>query len=117
MRQYSLISLLVLMFSAYFASGFSPRLSSKPTLTAARCFAKKIYMSKQDKAAKMSPVRVRFAPSPTGSLHVGGARTALFNWLIARKTNGKFLIRYTQFIIDGSFQLIQHYHLKSRRHR
>jgi glutamyl/glutaminyl-tRNA synthetase len=40
-----------------------------------------------------SPVRVRFAPSPTGSLHVGGARTALFNWLIARKTNGKFLIR------------------------
>lgn len=39
------------------------------------------------------PVRVRFAPSPTGSLHVGGARTALFNWLLARKTGGKFLIR------------------------
>lgn len=38
-------------------------------------------------------VRVRFAPSPTGSLHVGGARTALFNWLLARKTKGKFLIR------------------------
>ena len=43
--------------------------------------------------AKMSPVRVRFAPSPTGSLHVGGARTALFNWLLAKKTKGKFLIR------------------------
>eukprot|EP01038_Epipyxis_sp_PR26KG_P010438 gene10438-14021_t len=40
-----------------------------------------------------SPVRVRFAPSPTGSLHVGGARTALFNWLLAKKTNGKFIIR------------------------
>jgi hypothetical protein len=44
-------------------------------------------------AAKMAPVRVRFAPSPTGSLHVGGARTALFNWLLAKKTGGKFLIR------------------------
>jgi glutamyl-tRNA synthetase len=43
--------------------------------------------------ATMSPVRVRFAPSPTGSLHVGGARTALFNWLLARKTKGKFIIR------------------------
>ncbi len=39
------------------------------------------------------PVRVRFAPSPTGSLHVGGARTAMFNWLLAKKTNGKFLVR------------------------
>lgn len=39
------------------------------------------------------PVRVRFAPSPTGYLHVGGARTALFNWLLARKTGGKFLLR------------------------
>ena len=38
-------------------------------------------------------VRVRFAPSPTGYLHVGGARTALFNWLYARKTGGKFILR------------------------
>ena len=38
-------------------------------------------------------VRVRFAPSPTGSLHVGGARTALFNWLYAKKTGGKFILR------------------------
>jgi glutamyl-tRNA synthetase len=37
--------------------------------------------------------RVRFAPSPTGFLHVGGARTALFNWLYARKYNGTFLLR------------------------
>src|SRR5881394_555525 len=37
--------------------------------------------------------RVRFAPSPTGYLHVGGARTALFNWLYARKYGGQFLLR------------------------
>lgn len=38
-------------------------------------------------------VRVRFAPSPTGALHIGGARTALFNWLFARRFNGKFILR------------------------
>jgi glutamyl-tRNA synthetase len=38
-------------------------------------------------------VRVRFAPSPTGFLHVGGARTALFNWLFARHTGGSFILR------------------------
>ncbi len=40
-----------------------------------------------------SEVRVRFAPSPTGYLHVGGARTALFNWLFARKMGGTFILR------------------------
>ncbi|MBI3568168.1 MAG: glutamate--tRNA ligase [Gemmatimonadetes bacterium] len=40
-----------------------------------------------------TPVRVRFAPSPTGYLHVGGARTALFNWLFARQHGGVFLLR------------------------
>lgn len=40
-----------------------------------------------------SPLRVRFAPSPTGSLHVGGARTALFNWLAARHAGGTFILR------------------------
>jgi glutamyl-tRNA synthetase len=39
------------------------------------------------------PPRVRFAPSPTGYLHVGGARTALFNWLYARRTGGAFILR------------------------
>ena len=38
-------------------------------------------------------VVTRFAPSPTGYLHIGGARTALFNWLYARKTGGKMLLR------------------------
>src|SRR6059058_187839 len=41
----------------------------------------------------MSDIRVRFAPSPTGFLHIGGARTALFNWLFARHHSGKFLLR------------------------
>lgn len=41
----------------------------------------------------MSEIRVRFAPSPTGYLHIGGARTALFNWLFARKMGGKLILR------------------------
>ena len=44
-------------------------------------------------AIQTSEVRVRFAPSPTGYLHVGGARTALFNWLFARKMGGTFILR------------------------
>ena len=40
-----------------------------------------------------SEVRVRYAPSPTGHLHIGNARTALFNYLFARNQNGKFIIR------------------------
>ena len=38
-------------------------------------------------------VRVRFAPSPTGALHVGGGHTALFNWLWARHMGGRFILR------------------------
>jgi glutamyl-tRNA synthetase len=61
----------------------------------------------------MPAPRVRFAPSPTGSLHVGGARTALFNWLFARQTGGTLVLRiedtdrerssdaHTQVILDG----------------
>src|ERR1044072_6476170 len=57
--------------------------------------------------------RVRFAPSPTGYLHIGAARSALFNWLFAQKTGGKVLLRIedidlqrstddsTRSIIDG----------------
>ncbi len=57
--------------------------------------------------------RVRFAPSPTGSLHIGGAHTALFNWLYARRNGGSFILRiedtdmerstkeYEQSILDG----------------
>ena len=47
-------------------------------------------------------IRVRFAPSPTGFLHVGGARTALFNWLYARKHNGVFILRIEDTDVDRS---------------
>ena len=41
----------------------------------------------------MSEVRVRFAPSPTGPLHIGGVRTALYNFLFAKNKGGKFILR------------------------
>ena len=59
------------------------------------------------------PVRVRLAPSPTGTLHIGTARTAVFNWLFARRHQGRFLLRiedtdpersrqeYTDNILEG----------------
>jgi glutamyl-tRNA synthetase len=50
----------------------------------------------------MSHVVVRFAPSPTGYLHIGGARTAIFNWLYARKHNGKFILRIEDTDADRS---------------
>ena len=49
-------------------------------------------------------VRVRFAPSPTGFLHVGGARTALFNWLYARHTGGTFVLRIEDTDVERSRQ-------------
>ncbi|HLB50356.1 MAG TPA: glutamate--tRNA ligase [Anaerolineales bacterium] len=42
---------------------------------------------------EVKPARVRFAPSPTGNLHIGGARTALYNYLLARQTGGQFILR------------------------
>jgi len=51
-----------------------------------------------------SPVRVRFAPSPTGYLHVGGARTALFNWLYARHVGGTFVLRIEDTDVERSTQ-------------
>ena len=52
----------------------------------------------------MPPVRVRFAPSPTGYLHIGGARTALFNWLWARKEKGTFILRIEDTDVARSTQ-------------
>jgi len=57
------------------------------------------------------PIRTRFAPSPTGFLHVGGVRTALFAWLIAQKNNGTFILRIedTDKVreVEGSIEHIQ----------
>ncbi len=50
----------------------------------------------------MSTIRVRFAPSPTGYLHVGGARTALYNWLFARHHGGVFILRIEDTDVDRS---------------
>jgi glutamyl-tRNA synthetase len=50
----------------------------------------------------MSDIRVRFAPSPTGYLHVGGARTALYNWLFARHHGGVFILRIEDTDVDRS---------------
>jgi len=52
----------------------------------------------------MPPVRVRFAPSPTGYVHVGNARTALFNWLFARHQGGKFVLRIEDTDVERSEQ-------------
>ena len=49
-----------------------------------------------------SEIRVRFAPSPTGYLHVGGARTALFNWLFARHHGGRLLLRIEDTDLERS---------------
>jgi nondiscriminating glutamyl-tRNA synthetase len=53
-------------------------------------------------ASSTQPTRVRFAPSPTGFLHVGNARTALYNWLFARHTGGAFLLRIEDTDLDRS---------------
>ena len=50
----------------------------------------------------MTPLRVRFAPSPTGNLHVGNARTALFNWLLARRHGGTCVLRIEDTDIERS---------------
>lgn len=52
----------------------------------------------------MTEVRLRFAPSPTGYLHVGGARTALFNWLLARRQGGRFILRIEDTDVARSTQ-------------
>ena len=58
----------------------------------------------------MNQVRTRFAPSPTGYLHIGGLRTALYAWLFARKNNGVFILRIedtdTQREVEGATDVI-----------
>ncbi len=56
----------------------------------------------RERGADIPEVRVRFAPSPTGHLHIGGARTALFNWLLARSMGGRFLLRIEDTDLERS---------------
>jgi glutamyl-tRNA synthetase len=60
-------------------------------------------------------IRCRFAPSPTGHLHVGGLRTALFNWLFARSKNGKFILRIEDTDIERSTKAFEEQILMSLR--
>src|SRR3989344_3801289 len=53
-------------------------------------------------AKKTKPVRVRIAPSPTGYLHIGTARTALFNYLFAKQNNGSFILRIEDTDLERS---------------
>ncbi|HZW61581.1 MAG TPA: glutamate--tRNA ligase family protein, partial [Candidatus Babeliales bacterium] len=55
-------------------------------------------------STQSNSVRVRFAPSPTGHLHIGGLRTALFNWLFARHNNGTYLLRIEDTDLERSKQ-------------
>jgi len=60
--------------------------------------------SSSDSVSRDDFVRVRFAPSPTGHLHIGSVRVALFNWLFARHNNGKFLLRIEDTDLERSKQ-------------
>ena len=52
-----------------------------------------MFLWERSKVLHKDNLILRFAPAPTGSLHVGGVRTAIFNWLYARKHGGKFILR------------------------
>jgi len=55
--------------------------------------ALRVRFSPTDALSSLKPARTRFAPSPTGFLHLGSLRTALFNYLLAKRTRGQFLLR------------------------
>ena len=82
------------------------RLRLRPDAPARRPFARHIHLrralSSRARASASDPVRVRFAPSPTGNLHVGGARTALFNYLFARSNGGRFVLRVEDTDLERS---------------
>ena len=62
---------------------------------------------RQSKTLPETPARTRFAPSPTGYLHLGSLRTALFNYLVARATGGQFILRIEDTDKVGSYPKIE----------
>ena len=59
---------------------------------------------KEERDLRMEKVRVRYAPSPTGHLHIGGARTALFNYLFAKHHGGDFIFRLEDTDIERNIE-------------
>src|SRR5215216_7202343 len=68
-------------------------IASQPISAARPCAATRPPEVEMCPPTSIEKMRVRFAPSPTGALHIGGARTALYNWLLARGQNGTFVLR------------------------
>ncbi|HEY7771100.1 MAG TPA: glutamate--tRNA ligase family protein, partial [Longimicrobium sp.] len=81
--------LVPLLASPYIARSRRPQAVAR----AAGAIALRFVTVNPDRSPMSDQIRVRFAPSPTGYLHVGGARTALFNWLYAKRYGGEFLLR------------------------
>ena len=82
-------------------------LSSLACVRRARSWRKPIHTASRfgnSRSKAIMPVRVRFAPSPTGSLHLGGLRTALYNYLTAKKLGGTFTLRIEDTDRVGPFQ-------------
>ena len=67
---------------------FSSRQCRRDSVFKVKCLSAANFHAKTD-----APVRVRFAPSPTGYLHLGGLRTALYNYLFTKNQNGSFILR------------------------
>jgi hypothetical protein len=65
-------------------------------------------------------IRVRFAPSPTGTMHLGSLRTALFNWLFARKHGGRFVLRVEDTdqsrLVPGSIEQVYNKKIKTKNY-
>src|ERR671922_1421909 len=68
-------------------------MASQPRSMPRRCASTRPPAVETCAPISIAGVRVRFAPSPTGVLHIGGARTALYNWLLARRSGGAFVLR------------------------
>lgn len=81
-----------------------PEVAPSMLLLRGRMFRRsfRVSASSSSSPAAAESIRVRFAPSPTGNLHVGGARTALFNYLFARSKGGKFVLRIEDTDLERS---------------